>query len=209
MIVNVMPSRLEVIAGPMFSGKTERLIAKLHRATYAKKRILILKPAQDSRTESFIASRVVSEDGTTRTVAKLPAVPVASPDEFRSAITKNHFDVLAIDEAQFFSLDTPVKDSLGWLGREIRSLLRRERERSVRIIVAGLDTDFAEEPFGPMPGLMALADSVEKLSAVCMQCGADEAHRTQRLMKSLEQVAIGDLGSYAVHCRTCYVPPSI
>lgn len=202
-----MPARLEVIAGPMFSGKTERLIEKLKRARYAKKRILILKPAQDTRTEAFIASREVAEGGASRTTATLPATLIASKEEFRAAIDDNEFDILAIDEVQFFPLDTPVTDSLGWLGREIRALLRARREMPLRIIVAGLDTDFAEEPFGPMPGLMAIADSIEKLSAVCMTCGADEAHRTQRLTGETTQVAVGDAGTYQVRCRICYVPP--
>jgi len=201
-----MPSRLEVIAGPMFSGKTERLIAKLHRAKYAKKRILILKPAQDSRTENFIASREVCDDGTTRITAKLDARLITSLETFRHAISARDFDVLAIDEAQFFPLDTPLTDSLGWLGRELRSLIREARSEPLRIIVAGLDTDFSEEPFGPMPGLMAIADSVEKLSAVCMRCGADEAHFTQRLGADTAQVAVGDTGIYEVRCRTCYRP---
>lgn len=202
-----MPARLEVIAGPMFAGKTERLIEKLKRATYAKKRILILKPASDTRTDAFIASREVSEDGTTRHTKTWPALLISTKEDFRTALLDHEFDVLAIDEAQFFPLDEPVTDTLGWLGREVRELLRLRRESSLRIIVSGLDTDFSEEPFGPMPGLMALADSVEKLSAVCMSCGADNAHRTARLSKETEQVAIGDLGAYQVRCRVCYTPP--
>lgn len=201
-----MPARLEVIAGPMFAGKTERLIQKLNRAKFAKKRILIMKPANDTRTENFIASREITEDGSTRHTSTWPALLISSAEDFKSALLDNEFDVLAIDEAQFFPLDEPRADSLGWLGREVRSLLRLRRESSLRIIVSGLDTDFAEEPFGPMPGLMAIADSVEKLSAVCMTCGADNAHRTQRLTKDTAQVAVGDADSYKVHCRMCYAP---
>lgn len=203
-----MPARLEVIAGPMFAGKTERLIQKLNRAKFAKKRVLILKPAQDTRTDAFIASREVADDGTTRHTSTWPALLISSKEDFKNALMEHEFDVLAIDEAQFFPLDEPHTDSLGWLGREVRNLLNLRRESSLRIIVSGLDTDFAEEPFGPMPGLMAIADSVEKLSAVCMTCGADSAHRTQRLTTSKEQVAVGDAGSYKVHCRICYTPPA-
>ncbi len=199
-----MPARLEVIVGPMFAGKTERLIEKLKRASYAKKRILILKPAQDTRTESFIASRELNEDGTTRHTKTWPALLVSSREDFRNALLDTEFDVLAIDEAQFFPLDEPRTDSLGWLGREVRDLLRLRRESSLRIIVSGLDTDFSEEPFGPIPGLMALADTVEKLSAVCMNCGADNAHRTERLSRDTAQVAIGDAKEYQVRCRICY-----
>lgn len=199
-----MPARLEVIAGPMFAGKTERLIQKLNRAKFAKKRILILKPAQDTRTEAFIASREIAEDGTTRHTSQWPALLIASPEDFKNALLDQEFDVLAVDEAQFFPLDEPKTDALGWFGRDIRSLLRLRRESNLRIIVSGLDTDFLEEPFGPMPGLMALADSVEKLSAVCMRCGADNAHRTERLTDLKEQVAVGDAGAYQVRCRVCY-----
>ncbi|MEA2701481.1 MAG: thymidine kinase [Candidatus Parcubacteria bacterium] len=204
-----MPSRLEVIVGPMFSGKTERLIAKLYRAQYARKRIRILKPRKDTRTEAFIASRAVDEGGTTRVTATLDAVLIGSREEFLEAIADGAFDVLAIDEAQFFPLDgSSPNDPLGWFGREIRELLRARSDSPVRVIVAGLDMDFAENPFSIMPGLMALADSVEKLSAVCMSCGADEAHLSQRLSPNEEQVAIGDADTYQVRCRACYAPPS-
>lgn len=203
-----MPARLEVIAGPMFAGKTERLIQKLNRAKFAKKRILILKPANDTRTDAFIASREVAEDGTTRETSRWPALLIASVEDFRNAIMDHEFDVLAIDETQFFPLDTPQADTLGWLGRELRNLLRLRRESNLRIIVSGLDTDFSEEPFGPMPGLMALADSVEKLSAVCMMCGADNAHRSERLSKDTSQVAVGDAETYQVRCRICYAASS-
>lgn len=202
-----MPARLEVIAGPMFAGKTERLIEKLKRATYAKKRILILKPSADTRTEAFIASREVTEDGTTRHTKTWPALLISSQADFRTAILDHEFDVLAIDEVQFFPLDEPRTDTLGWLGREVRDLLRLRRESSLRIIVSGLDTDYAEEPFGPMPGLMAIADSVEKLSAVCMNCGADNAHRTKRLSSEVGQVSVGDAEAYEVRCRICYSQP--
>jgi thymidine kinase len=202
-----MPSRLEVIAGPMFSGKTERLIAKLYRAQYAKKRIRILKPKQDTRTEAFIASRAVDDKGATRVTATLDAVLIGSREDFLAAIADGDFDVLAIDEAQFFPLDEG--DPLGWLGREIRTLLRARAEKPIRIIVSGLDMDFAENPFSIMPGLMALADSVEKLSAVCMICGADEAHLSQRLSSNDKQIAIGDADTYQVRCRACYAPPAV
>ena len=190
----------------MFSGKTERLIAKLYRAQYAKKRIRILKPRKDTRTEALIASRAVDEQGATRVTATLDAILIGTREEFLEAIADNDFDVLAIDEAQFFPTDGA--DSLGWLGREIRELLRARASDPVRVIVAGLDLDFAENPFSIMPGLMALADSVEKLSAVCMTCGADEAHLSQRLSATEEQIAIGDADAYQVRCRACYAPPA-
>jgi thymidine kinase len=202
-----MTSRLEVIVGPMFSGKTERLIAKLHRAQYAKKRVRILKPAHDTRTQGYIASRAVLPDGTTQITDQLSAVMVHDEDSFWKIVNLNKFDVLAIDEAQFFPLDTPMRDSLGWFGRAIRTLLRERRETGLRIIVAGLDMDFAEQPFGPIPGLLAIADSVEKLTGVCMVCGSDAGYISYRLVSDDKQLVVGDIGEYQVRCRACYQPP--
>jgi len=202
-----MTARLEVIVGPMFSGKTERLIAKLHRAQYARKRVRIIKPAHDTRTQGFIASRAVLPDGTTEVTDRLSAVMVRSEDDFHRIVKPFDFDVLAIDEAQFFPLDTPLRDSLGWFGRAIRELLRDKRDTNLRIIVAGLDMDFAEEPFGPVPGLLAIADSVEKLTGVCMVCGSDAGYISHRLISDEKQLVVGDAGEYQVRCRSCYPPP--
>jgi thymidine kinase len=202
-----MTARLEVIVGPMFSGKTERLIAKLHRAQYARKRVRIIKPAHDTRTQGFIASRAVRQDGTTEVTERLSAVMVRTEDEFHRIVGLGGFDVLAIDEAQFFPLDEPLTDSLGWFGRAIRALLREQRDTHLRIIVAGLDLDFAEEPFGPIPGLLAIADSVEKLTGVCMICGSDAGYISHRLVSDEKQLVVGDAGEYQVRCRSCYEPP--
>jgi thymidine kinase len=202
-----MTSRLEVIVGPMFSGKTERLIAKLHRAQYAKKRVRILKPAHDTRTQGYIASRAVMPDGTTQITDQLSAVMVHDEESFWKIVNLNKFDVLAIDEAQFFPLDTPMRDSLGWFGRAIRRLLRERRNTDLRIIVAGLDMDFAEEPFGPIPGLLAIADDVEKLTGVFMVCGSDAGYISYRMISDDKQLVVGDIGEYQVRCRSCYEPP--
>ena len=202
-----MTARLEVIVGPMFSGKTERLIAKLHRAQYAKKRVRITKPAHDTRTQGYIASRAVMPDGTTEVTDRLSAVMVRNEEDFARIVRPFDFDVLAIDEAQFFPLDEPLRDSLGWFGRAIRGLLREKRDTGLRIIVAGLDMDFAEEPFGPIPGLLAIADSVEKLTGVCMACGSDAGYISYRLISSEKQLVVGDAGEYQVRCRSCYDPP--
>lgn len=202
-----MTARLEVIVGPMFSGKTERLIAKLHRAQYAKKRIRIIKPAHDTRTQGYIASRAVNGDGTTEITDQLSAVMVQTEEDFWRLVNYNKFDVLAVDEAQFFPLDTPMKDCLGWFGRAIRELLRQRCDTQLRIIVAGLDMDFAEQPFGPIPGLLALADSVEKLTGVCMVCGSDAGYISHRIISDDRQLVVGDAGEYQVRCRSCYEPP--
>lgn len=203
-----MAARLEVITGPMFSGKTERLIARLHRAQYARKRVRILKPAHDTRTQGEIASRAVTPDGGTEVTATLSAIMVRSEADFRRVTEPMDFDVLAVDEAQFFPLDTPLQDCLGWFGRAIRALLREKRESNLHIIIAGLDLDSAERPFGPMPGLLALADSVEKLTGVCMVCGSDDGFISQRLIDNDKQLVVGDTGEYQVRCRACYEPPA-
>ncbi|MEJ0028104.1 MAG: hypothetical protein WDN01_18920 [Rhizomicrobium sp.] len=202
-----MTARLEVIVGPMFSGKTELLIARLHRALYARKRLRIVKPAHDTRTQGFIAARAVNPDGTTEVTDKLAAILVRNEEDFWRVAGPEDYDVLAVDEAQFFPLDEPMRDSLGWFGRAIRELLRCRRHTPLRIIVAGLDMDFAENPFGPIPGLLALADSVDKLTGVCMICGSDAGHISHRIVPGEAQLAVGDAGEYQVRCRVCYEPP--
>jgi thymidine kinase len=204
-----MTVRLEVIVGPMFSGKTERLIARLHRAQFSRKRVRILKPAHDTRTRGMIAARAVNPDGTTEVTAKLSAIMVRTPADFARAIADDEYDVLAVDEAQFFPLDEPMTDSLGWFGRAIRDLLRAKAKSELRIIVAGLDMDFAEAPFGPIPGLLAMADHVEKLTGVCMICGSDGGYISHRIIPGAQQLVVGDTGEYQVRCRACYEAPGI
>ena len=202
-----MAARLEVIVGPMFSGKTELLIARLHRALYARKRLRIVKPAHDTRTQGFIASRAVNPDGTTEVTDTLSATMVRNEADFARVVGAGDFDVLAVDEAQFFPLDEPMCDSLGWFGRAVRDLLHERRQSPLRIIVAGLDMDFAENPFGPIPGLLAIADQVEKLTGVCMVCGSDHGTISQRVVPGEQQLVVGDAGEYQVRCRACYEPP--
>jgi thymidine kinase len=202
-----MAVRLEVIVGPMFSGKTELLISRLHRVLYARKRLRIIKPARDTRTQGFIASRAVNPDGTTEISDQLSATMVRDEADFRRIAGAGDYDVLAVDEAQFFPLDEPLRDSLGWFGRAIRSLMRERQGSNLRIIVAGLDMDFTEEPFGPIPGLLAMADQVDKLTGVCMVCGSDGGYISHRIVPGEAQLVVGDAGEYQVRCRGCYEPP--
>jgi thymidine kinase len=202
-----MTARLEVIVGPMFSGKTELLISRLHRVLYARKRLRIVKPARDTRTHGYIAARAVNPDGTTEITDKLSAIMVRHADDFARVTGPDDYDVLAVDEAQFFPLDEPLRDSLGWFGRAIRDLMRARRDSNLRIIVAGLDMDFAENPFGPIPGLLALADQVDKLTGVCMVCGSDQGYISHRIVPGEAQLVVGDAGEYQVRCRACYEPP--
>ena len=203
-----MTARLELIVGPMFAGKTERLIAKLHRAQYARKRVRVLKPAFDTRTQGSIASRAVNSDGTTEVTATLPALRLRHAGDFARHTAGDDYDVLAVDEAHFFPLDEPAGDLLCWFGRAVRDLLRARAKSDLRIIIAGLELDFTEAPFGPVPGLMAMADSIEKLTGVCMICGSDDGYISHRIVPGDAQLVVGDTSEYQVRCRGCYEPPA-
>jgi thymidine kinase len=150
---------IEVVCGSMFSGKTDELIRRLVRATIAKQRVQVFKPAIDIR---YAVEKVTSHAG-----SNFDAIPVEKAAEIREKLEPDT-TVVGIDEAQFF--DPEVVEA----ARELAS-------NGIRVIVAGLDMDFKGEPFGPMPVLMSLAEDVAKLHAICMVCG-DEASRTQRLV---------------------------
>ncbi|HNZ08990.1 MAG TPA: thymidine kinase [Bacillota bacterium] len=181
---------LEVICGSMFSGKSEELIRRVKRARIAKQRVIVLKHAIDDR---FSMSQVVSHDGD-----KLEGIPVTNSSELISKIPLGT-QVVAIDEAQFF--DSGLVEVCDTLARS-----------GVRVIVAGLDTNFRGEPFGPIPMLLALAEDVTKLNAICMKCGAP-ASRTQRLVNGKPAkfddpvVMIGASESYEARCRKCHEVP--
>ena len=181
---------VEVICGSMFSGKTEELIRRLRRAVIARQRVQLFKPAVDDR---YGVSTVASHNG-----MKWEGVVVGDAEEVLSKVEPGT-TVVAIDEVQFF--DPTVVDVCNVLA-----------QRDLRVIVAGLDTDFRGEPFGPMPTLMAQAESVRKLHAICMQCGG-EASRTQRLIDGRPAyyddpiVLIGASESYEARCRACHAVP--
>lgn len=200
--MQVMPSRLTILTGPMFSAKSGELMNHIVRARLAGKRLLVMKPARDTRT-STIAARSVGTNGTPSFDRELPAHQVRTEEEFWTLVRSHAFEVLAVDEAQFFPLDTPIQDSLGWFGRAIRNLIQERRDTDIRIVIAGLDTDSFEAPFGPMPGLLALANEVRKLTAVCTRCGADDAHLTERLSGGSAQIQVGDM-EYTARCRACF-----
>jgi thymidine kinase len=175
---------VEVITGSMFSGKTDELIRRLRRARIARQTIQVFKPSIDTRFEH---EKVTSHAGT-----EFEATPVRSAAEIVQLLQSDS-TVVAIDEAQFFD------DALRQVVQEIAN-------RGVRVLVAGLDTDFRGEPFGPMPELMALAERVDKLHAICMVCG-DEASRTQRLIDGRPAryddpvVVVGASEMYEARCR--------
>jgi thymidine kinase len=180
------PGRIEVIVGPMFSGKSEELIRRLKRARIARQRVLCYKPDIDLR---YHRTAIASHSSQTH-----EACTVASVEHLKAALFPqlHEVDVIGIDEAQFFDASIiPLTVELVHLGK--------------RIIMAGLDTTFNAEPFGPIPALMAVADEVAKLSAVCMICGAPAIH-TQRLGQSQELVLVGAAGLYEARCRTHFQP---
>ena len=182
---------IEVIAGVMFSGKSEELIRRVRRAIIARKRVQVFKSHLDGRYAGIYA--ISSHDGRT-----VEAVPVDSSAQIAQCLDPMA-QVVAIDEAQF--LDASIIDIA-------TSLAARGR----RVILAGTDTDFRGEPFGPMPSLMAVAEVVDKLHAICVLCGAP-ASRNQRLVEGRPArydspvIQIGGTESYEARCRACHQVP--
>jgi thymidine kinase len=180
---------IEVVAGVMFSGKSEELMRRVRRAIIARKRVQVFKSHLDSRYAGLFS--VSSHDG-----RSVEAAPVDSSAQIAQRIDPTA-QVIAVDEAQF--LDNGIIDV-------VTSLAARGR----RVILAGLDTDFRGEPFGPMPQLMAIAESVDKLSAICVLCGAP-ATRTQRLIDgepaawNSPTIMVGGREAYEARCRACHV----
>lgn len=181
---------MEVVCGSMFSGKSEELIRRVRRAQFAKQQIIVFKPEIDNR---YSEKAVVSHNGTT-----IIAIPVSHASHIENYV-ENRYDVIAIDEAQFF--DESIVDVSMALA-----------DRGFRVIVAGLDQDFRGEPFGPMPRLMAVAEKVTKLQAVCTVCGA-AASRTQRLINGVPArfddpvILVGASEAYEARCRKHHEVP--
>lgn len=184
MYVSMQGGWVEVICGSMFSGKSEELIRRIRRAQFAKQKIAVFKPEIDNR---YSEEAVVSHNGTT-----LIAVPVSCAADIVTHVTDD-YDVIAIDEAQFF--DDAIIDAVMELA-----------DHGFRVIVAGLDQDFRGEPFGPMPELMAIAEMVTKLQAVCTICGSPSS-RTQRLINGKPAgfddpvILVGASEAYEPRCR--------
>lgn len=173
--------RIEVITGGMFSGKSEELLRRLRRAVIARQRVQVFKPITDTRHHS--------EELVTRDKRAVAAETVADSAELRRRIVPDT-QVVGIDEAQFFD-------------QGIARLVEELADRGVRVIVAGLDLDYRRQLFGPMPTLLAIAEYVDKMHAVCVRCGAP-AHYSQRIAGGGEQVEVGDAETYEARCRACY-----
>lgn len=171
---------IEVICGSMFSGKTEELIRRINRARYARLSVKVFKPLMDVRYDE---NDVVSHNA-----VAAASTPVDKPEKI--LLMAGHAQVVGIDEAQFFDASLP----------EVCLTLAN---KGIRVIVAGLDMDFKGRPFGPMPALMAIAESVTKVHAVCVKCG-NQALYSYRLVPGKEKVLLGEKESYEPRCRVCY-----
>lgn len=175
----------------MFSGKTEELIRRMKRATFARQRVVIFKPQIDTR---YSEENVVSHDRNA-----IVSTPIAKADDIITSLAttldadgSEHFaiDVVGIDEAQFFDM-------------QLVDVCDRLANGGVRVIIAGLDMDFKCTPFGPIPALCAIADDVTKVHAICVKCGA-LAYVSHRLVHNENQVLIGEQAEYEPLCRECY-----
>jgi thymidine kinase len=174
---------IEVIAGCMFSGKTEELIRRIRRAQIARQEVAIFKPKIDNR---YSNDHIVSHSE-----LKIPSLVVDSPSEILKAV--GNAQVVGIDEAQFFDMSlVEVADQLANEGK--------------RVIIAGLDQDYRGKPFEPIPQLLAVAEYITKTLAICVVCG-NPADRTQRTTDANERVLVGAKGAYEARCRGCFKPP--
>ncbi len=174
---------IEVIVGSMFSGKTEELIRRLRRAEIAQQKVAIFKPEIDSR---YSVDHLVSHSE-----QRIPSVAVANAMEILNQA--GDAKVVAIDEGQFFS-------------EKIVGVCEELAQRGKRVIVAGLDQDYAGRPFEPMPQIMAIAESVTKTLAICVVCG-NPANKTQRMVADNHRVVVGAGDIYEARCRNCFEPP--
>jgi thymidine kinase len=171
---------IEVICGSMFSGKTEELIRRLRRALIAKQNVEIFKPKTDTRYDE---NSVVSHD-----LNSIQSTPVENAASI--LLLSSNTEVVGIDEAQFF--DDELPDVCNTLAN-----------RGIRVIIAGLDMDFQGKPFGPMPVLMSIAEVVDKVHAVCLQCGGPATY-SYRTVPSESKILLGEKESYEPRCRTCF-----
>jgi len=188
-LIHAPQGSLEVVCGPMFSGKSEELIRRLRRAQIAKQKVIVFKNKLDDRYHS---TALASHDGNT-----IDAFAVANICEMRAFLDNNPASVIGIDEVQFFS-------------NNVIQLICDQVNAGKRVIVAGLDLDFRGVPFGCMPLLLAIADKITKLQAICTVCGCD-AHFTQRLINGNPAkftdpvIVVGTHEAYQARCRACHL----
>ncbi len=174
---------IEVICGPMFSGKSEELMRRLRRAMIARKRVQVFKPVIDDR---YSADEIVSHtDIRMKSQAINKASEILGHLDWRT-------EVVGMDEANFF-------------GQELVEIASQLADSGKQVIIAGLDTDYMGRPFPPMPDLLTLAESITKALAICMRCGNPAKH-TQRLVESTDLIVVGAAGMYEARCRRCFEP---
>ena len=173
---------IEVICGSMFSGKTEELLRRIKRAQFAKQKIELFKPAIDTR---YAETEMVSHDA-----SAMPSTPVHNAAEILLYVSMDTVEVVGIDEIQFFD-------------EGIVGVCNQLANAGIRVIVAGLDMDYLGNPFGPMPQLMAIAEYVSKVHAICTRCG-DLAHYSHRIVAGDKQVLLGEKEAYEPICRHCF-----
>ncbi len=171
---------IEVVCGSMFSGKTEELIRRLRRAQIARLNVEIFKPARDTRYDE---QAVVSHNMTS-----IQSTPVQNSSSI--LLLGSNTQVVGIDEAQFFDEELP-------------DVCVKLANQGIRVIIAGLDMDFQGKPFGPMPALMAIAEDVTKVHAICLRCGSPATY-SYRTVKSHATILLGEKESYEPRCRTCF-----
>ncbi len=174
---------IEVVCGPMFSGKSEELIRRLRRARIARKRVQVFKPSIDDR---YSRDEIVSHGD-----QRMKSDVVTSPAEILEKMDWRT-QVVGIDESNFF-------------GPELVEVATRLADTGKQVVVAGLDTDYLGRPFPPMPELLCLAESITKTLAICMRCGNPAKH-TQRLVESEDLIVVGAAGAYEARCRRCFEP---
>jgi thymidine kinase len=172
---------VEVVTGSMFSGKSEELIRRVRRAQIARQRVQLFKPRVDDR---YAQDEIVSHSD-----MKMPSQTVATAREILERLD-DRTEVVAVDEAQFFDAS-------------LVGIVEGLANRGLRVIVAGLDQDYTGRPFDPMPQLLAVAEYVDKMLAICMRCGAP-ANRSQRLVESRDVVVVGGAEQYEARCRRCF-----
>ncbi len=188
MLSRSIKGKLEVISGSMFSGKSEELIRRIRRADYAQMKISVFKHTVDDRMSIDYIN--------THSGDKFKAIALEKPDDIRHFVTEET-QLIAIDEVQFFTMD-------------IIPIILEMVENGKKVIAAGLDLDFRGVPFGPIPPLMAIADNITKLTAVCMTCGKD-GHYSQRLIDGRAAkfddpiIMVGAQDVYQARCRDCFI----
>ncbi|MEQ1885825.1 MAG: thymidine kinase [Bryobacteraceae bacterium] len=174
---------IEIVSGPMFSGKSEELIRRLRRAKIARKRVQVFKPVLDDR---YSATEIVSHGD-----QRMDSTVITSAKEIIEKLDWRT-QVVGIDESNFFGLDlVDVATQLADTGKQV--------------VIAGLDTDYLGRPFTPMPELLCVAESITKMLAICMRCGNPAKH-TQRLVESSDLIVVGAAGMYEARCRRCFEP---